>query len=94
MSMPREEEEVREGSFLRSPAGLLIAFTMLCFLLFAGGTVWYTTWSVNNSQRNFCTVVDLLNNAPVPDASVGKPARAYDAKLAQDLRALQQILGC
>lgn len=67
------------------------------FLLFAGLTVAYVTWSVSRSQHDWCATINLLNKAPDPSPPAqaqNAPARAYDRQLAADFRALKDRLGC
>jgi hypothetical protein len=73
---------------------LPVVIVIVSFLLFAGGTAAYTTWSVSNSQHNWCNTIDLLLAAPAPKAAPDNPSRNYDAKLATDFRVLKERLGC
>jgi hypothetical protein len=65
------------------------------FLLFAGLTVAYVTYSVNASQHRWCTTINLLNSSPPPAGSPSRnPSRAYEQHLAADFRDLKASLGC
>jgi hypothetical protein len=68
---------------------------ILCFLAFAGGTVAYVSWSVSESEHKWCSVIDLLNEAPPPTgANSANPSRVYEVQLSNDFRALKGGLGC
>jgi hypothetical protein len=78
----------------RHPYLIPALITIISFLLFAGATVWYMTWAINQSEHDWCTMLNTLAQAPAPAPRPGNPSRIYDAKIAEDLRNLRQTFGC
>lgn len=73
---------------------LQIFIVIVCLALWTGGTFWYVTYAVSQSQRQWCSTFALLNEAPAPKAAPDNPSRTYAAKLAQDFQQLQREFGC
>lgn len=90
MTVQPEDERYSKHSFL-----IPVLLIIFCFLAFAGGTVAYVTWSVSVSEHKWCSVMDLLVQAPPPKgASPSNPSRQYDVQLSKDFHALKSGLGC
>lgn len=71
-----------------------VVLAILCFLGFAGLTVSFTAWAVNNSEHKWCQVLQTLKDEPAPGPVPGNPSRMYDAQLSKDFTLLERNLGC
>lgn len=82
--------------YIRGPTRGAVLLIALSFILVVVLGIGYTTWSIHQSQRQWCDTLSLLTAHPVPKPSDPKanPSRETAYVYYRDFVTLKDRLGC